>query len=65
MQMMVRSDRLAWGLPQLSVALGLSLGFLRKEARCGRLRTKRIGRRVLVLDADVKRYLKTASRRTS
>jgi excisionase family DNA binding protein len=48
---------MAWSLPELSAALGLSIGFLRKEVRRGVLRTTRVGRRVIVLEADLQKFL--------
>jgi hypothetical protein len=57
MQMIGTSHRIAWSLPELSAMLGLSVGFLRKEARRGALRTRRMGRRVLVTEADLRRFL--------
>jgi hypothetical protein len=39
----------------------LSLGFLRNEVRAARLPVRKFGRRVLVLDEDLKRYLDTGS----
>lgn len=60
MQMMVTSQRMAWSLPELASLLGLSIGFLRKEARRGTLRTRRIGRRLLVLEPDLRSFLEGA-----
>ena len=60
MQMMATPNRMAWSLPELAAALGLSIGFLRKEVHRGALRTRRIGRRVLVLEADLKTFLDRA-----
>ena len=55
--MSVNSPRLSWRLAELSQATGLSLPFLRKEARLGRLQTKKIGGAVIVLDSDARSYL--------
>ena len=52
-----KTMRLAWSLLDISKQTGLSVSFLRKEVRDGRLPIKRFGRRVLVLDADLKTYL--------
>ena len=49
--------RLSWRLAQLSRATGLSLPFLRKEARLGRLATRKLGGAVIVLDTDARAYL--------
>jgi len=51
------SSKLAWGLAEIAKHTGLSISFLRKEIRAGRLPIKRFGRRVLVLDADLNTYL--------
>ena len=40
--------------------LGLSVGLLRKEVRRGALRIRRFGRRVLVTEADLTRFLSGA-----
>jgi excisionase family DNA binding protein len=50
--------RLGWSVAELSAALGVSKGFLRKEIRAGALPVRRLGRRVLVLNEDVQGYLK-------
>jgi hypothetical protein len=57
----ITHNRLAWSLAEVSQATGLSMGFLRNEARSGRLRTRRFGRRLLVLDVDLVSYLETGS----
>jgi hypothetical protein len=51
------ANRLSWRLDQLAKATGLSVPFLRKEARYGRLKTRKIGAAVIVLDRDVKEFL--------
>ena len=53
--------KLAWSLIEISKQTGLSVSFLRKEIRAGRLPIKRFGRRVLVLDADLNAYLNNGS----
>lgn len=57
----VSIQKIAWSLGDISEATGLSLGFLRKEVRSKRLPIKRFGRRVLVLDEDLKSYLSRGS----
>jgi len=59
----VSTERIAWSLQEIAKATGLSLGFLRKEVRRGGLPVKRFGRRVLVLEADLKVYLSEGSRK--
>lgn len=51
------AQRIAWGLAEIAQSTGLSLAFLRNEVRRNALPVKRFGRRVLVLDDDLKRYL--------
>lgn len=50
-------QRIAWGLSDIAESTGLSLAFLRNEVRRKVLPVKRFGRRVLVLDDDLKSYL--------
>lgn len=54
----VRLKKIAWSLGDISEMTGLSIGFLRNEVRATRLQVKRFGRRVLVLDEELRRYLK-------
>ena len=61
MQSNSTTERVAWSLREIANATGLSLGFLRNEVRRGVLRVKRFGRRVLVLDEDLKVYLSEGS----
>ncbi len=49
--------RIAWSLAEISISTGLSLGFLRNEVRRGALPIKKFGRRVLVLEEDLRSYL--------
>jgi len=55
------SQRMAWGLGEISEFTGLSLAFLRNEVRSGRLPIRRFGRRVLVKDEDLRAYLDLGS----
>ncbi len=57
------TQRMAWGLAEISEFTGLSLAFLRAEVRTGRLPVRRFGRRVLVRDADLQVYLDRGSKR--
>lgn len=61
MQENVTIQRIAWSLAEISEATGLSLGFLRNDVRRGALPTRKFGRRVLVLDQDLKSYLEKGS----
>ena len=51
------TPRVAWRLSELASSSGLSLSFIRKEIRNGRLAVRRAGAAVLVLDAEFRRYL--------
>lgn len=51
------AQRIAWGIADIAKSTGLSVAFLRNEVRRKALPIKRFGRRVLVLDDDLKRYL--------
>lgn len=50
-------QRAAWSLSEISASTGLSIGFLRNEVRRGTLPIKKFGRRVLVLEEDLRSYL--------
>lgn len=56
-------QRIAWSLAEISKQTGLSLGFLRNEVRAERLPVRKFGRRVLVLDDDLRAYLARGSER--
>jgi excisionase family DNA binding protein len=51
----------AYAVAEIAEVTSLSLAFLRNEIRAGRLRVQRFGRRVLVLDADLRAYLERGS----
>jgi excisionase family DNA binding protein len=51
------TERIAWSVSEVSGRTGLSQAFVRKVIKSGKLRAKRAGRRVLVLDRDLRRYL--------
>jgi len=53
----VTGERLGWSVPEISTSLPLSEGFIRKEIKSGALKSRRIGRRIIVLDNDLKAYL--------
>lgn len=57
--------KLAWTLEELAHSLGVSVPFLRLEIKRGRLRAAHLGRRVVLLDAEVRRYLAEASDRAA
>ncbi len=60
-QKRIETVKLAWTLDQLAQSLHVSVPFLRLELKRGRLRAARLGRRVVVLDTEVSRYLDRAS----
>lgn len=53
-----QNTRLSYRLNEVAQATGLSLPFLRKEAREGKLKTRKIGGAVIVLTEDLLTYLK-------
>jgi len=61
----IANERLSWRLAELSSATGLSLPFLRKEARLGKLPTKKISGAVVVLHRDVLAYLQLDDERAN
>ena len=57
MESQAPTQRYTWGLAEIAEITGLSIAFLRGEVRRKALPVKRFGRRVLVLDEDLRRYL--------
>jgi excisionase family DNA binding protein len=55
----ITQTRLAWSVSEVASTTGLSSGFVRKEIRAGKLRARRAGRRLLVLDTDLRQYLES------
>jgi len=55
------APKLGWTLDELASSLSVSVPFLRLEIKRGRLRAAHLGRRVVVLDSEVRRYLAHAS----
>ena len=55
------TPKLGWTLEELARSLGVSVPFIRLEVKRGRLRAAHLGRRVVVLDTEVHRYLAQAS----
>lgn len=55
------TPKLGWTLTELAKSLSVSVPFLRLELKRGRLRSAHLGRRVVVLDTEVRRYLAQAS----
>lgn len=63
MQNQETTQRIAWALAEIAESTGLSLAFLRNEVRRQALPVKRFGRRVLVLEEDLRRYLASGSQK--
>ena len=63
MQETITMQKVAWSVAEISEATGLSIGFLRNEVRMGRLPVKKFGRRVLILDSDLRTYLAQGSQK--
>ncbi len=55
------TPKLGWSLDELARSLGVSVPFIRLEVKRGRLKAAHLGRRVVVLDTEVRRYLAQAS----
>jgi excisionase family DNA binding protein len=57
-----KNPKLGWTLEELATSLTVSVPFLRLEVKRGRLKAAHLGRRVVLLDAEVQRYLAEANR---
>jgi excisionase family DNA binding protein len=57
-----RSERRGWSPHEVAAQLGLSPSFVRKEIRLGRLRSCKLGRRVVILSIDLDNYLHQSGR---
>lgn len=55
--------RKAWSPVEVAQSTGLSLGFIRKELRQAGILAVRAGRRLLISDAELQRYLSQGSRK--
>jgi excisionase family DNA binding protein len=56
-----RGQKLGWTFEELANSLSVSVPFLRLEVKRGRLKAAHLGRRVVLLDAEVRRYLDQAN----
>ena len=56
-----KNPKLGWTFEELANSQSVSVPFLRLEVKRGRLKAARLGRRVVLLDSDVQRYLAEAS----
>lgn len=61
----LNNPKLGWTLDELARSLSVSVPFLRLEVKRGRLRAAHLGRRVVLLDSEVRRYLAEASDRAA
>jgi hypothetical protein len=59
------TPKLGWTLAELARSLSVFVPFIRLEVKRGRLKAAHLGRRVVVLDAEVRRYLAEASDRAA
>lgn len=50
-------QKLAWSIDEASQLTGLSKGYYRKIIKAGELKIARAGRRVLILDVDLRQWL--------
>ncbi len=57
--------RMAWSIAETSKSTGLSRGFLRKEIKKGALRARKLGRRVVILDGDLCRFLGSGAKQAA
>ena len=57
----ITQQKMAWSLAEIAEATGLSLNFLRYEERRGNIQSVRFGRRVLILNDEMRRYLTEGS----
>jgi excisionase family DNA binding protein len=58
---MFSTPKLAWTLYELARSLSVSVPFIRLGVSRGRLKAAHLGRRVVVLETEVRRYLAQAS----
>jgi excisionase family DNA binding protein len=55
------TSRLAWKLGDAAIALGVGQSTLRKEVAQGRLKSVRMGRRILIEDSVLRAYVGAAA----
>lgn len=59
----IELSRASWSIAEIATRNGLSKEFVSKEIADGRLKAKRLGRRVVVLIADERAWLEQAPAR--
>jgi len=52
--------KLGFSIQEVCHSLGLSKGFVLQQIKHGKLNVRRLGRRVIVLDEDLRQYLEQA-----
>lgn len=57
LETVTEKTKLAYSVSEASERTSLSKAFLRNEIRAKKLKAKLVGRRVLILDADLKKWL--------
>ena len=57
----LNQQRLAWGVDEIAAGTGLSIGFVRGQVQNGELKSLKKGRRLLILDEDLRAWLGQAS----
>jgi excisionase family DNA binding protein len=58
----IEIKRQGFSLKEIAMMYGFSLGFVEKEVRHGKLRARKVGRRLIVLQEDLKQWLDVDSR---
>lgn len=53
----ITQNKLAHSIKNAAAMIDVSVPFLRKEIKQGKLKAKQVSRRVLILDADLEAYL--------
>lgn len=53
-----QQERIAFSVKEVAEMTSLSVAMVRKEIRAGNIKTRKAGERVLILKADLDRYLK-------
>ncbi len=61
MQEIIENTKMAFSVEEIAEKTTLSKAFLRLEIKRGKLKVKRFGRRVLVLEADLREYIANGS----
>ncbi|HZE69936.1 MAG TPA: excisionase family DNA-binding protein [Pyrinomonadaceae bacterium] len=55
------SSRLAWGIREAAESIGVSKGHIRNAIAAGELRVSRLGRRVVIPDANLRAWIDRGS----